>query len=800
MRLESVRIRSLGAHRDIAVDLAQLGGPIVAVVGPNGAGKSTLLELALPGACYRSTPTRGSLADLATARDALLESRIVYGRHAYTLRHVVDGVSGKGEAAVFDETGAPVLPDSKVRSFDQWAARALPAPEVMFAALFGVQGSAGFLGMRAAERKGVLLRALGVERLERLADGARERQREAKAALSTLAARITDARAGSVSVAQAERELEHAQRAAAGAAKALADVRAELEHAEAAWRAYEEARRAHEAVEAERAKLTAELAAKRAQLADTERRIANNRAVLAEAEAIREAVATAERLRAELAELDVELGRRRAAAERHAEAAKRARAAAKAAKERAERAAARAQEGPAIKRAQEAIPAAHEALRVAAEAVDGAEAELERLRGERVAGVEERITSLREGLAWIRDAEGEPAQRLRSQAGGSLAADDLAVRQAEELPAAIVTVQGQLQGLRAELDAKRRALAELERMAARAPEIEAAAREVSAATQDEELALEEAEREEAARNGLVPHELEEQRGRRVLALEQTRGMAAQAEPLARAEARLAELEPQAEAARAEIARLEAELEALPAAAPFGMAPPDTGLLRQRANAAEATDRRAHSDLAVAEQRLEQARATAARLAELEAERERAESELADWTRLAADLGRDGLQAAEIDAAGPELTELVNDLLHSCFGPRWAVAIETTRMSADGRRQLEGLEVRVIDTLRGREAEASTFSGGERVILGEAVSLALSMLACRRAGLDGITLVRDESGAALSPENARAYVAMLRRAAQIVRADRVLVVSHSPEVVELADDRIVLSMPASEPPI
>jgi exonuclease SbcC len=98
---------------------------------------------------------------------------------------------------------------------------------------------------------------------------------------------------------------------------------------------------------------------------------------------------------------------------------------------------------------------------------------------------------------------------------------------------------------------------------------------------------------------------------------------------------------------------------------------------------------------------------------------------------------------------------------------------------------------VLDTVAGREGAAETFSGGERVLLGEAVSLALSMLACRRAGLVGVTLVRDETGAALDPANGRAYVAMLRRAAELVGARQVLFVSHSPELAELADARIVV---------
>ena len=90
MRLESVRARNLGPFRDFTLDLT---GPerIVAITGENGAGKSTILELGLPGALYRQTPTRGSLVDLATARDASLEVRVVNAA-AWTFRHLVDKV------------------------------------------------------------------------------------------------------------------------------------------------------------------------------------------------------------------------------------------------------------------------------------------------------------------------------------------------------------------------------------------------------------------------------------------------------------------------------------------------------------------------------------------------------------------------------------------------------------------------------------------------------------------------------------------------------------------------------------
>jgi exonuclease SbcC len=195
--------------------------------------------------------------------------------------------------------------------------------------------------------------------------------------------------------------------------------------------------------------------------------------------------------------------------------------------------------------------------------------------------------------------------------------------------------------------------------------------------------------------------------------------------------------------------------------------------------------RIHSELAQAEHRAIRLKAALAELATVE-------NDLSDWTRLAHDLGRDGLQAVEIDAAGPVITELSNDLLHQAFGNRFTISFETTRPSSDGKREIEDFRISVLDTLNGREADAKTFSGGEKVILSEAIALALTMLACQRSGIERPTIIRDESGAALDGENGQRYVAMLRRAAKIVGADKVLFISHDPATWDLADARIVVA--------
>lgn len=270
---------------------------------------------------------------------------------------------------------------------------------------------------------------------------------------------------------------------------------------------------------------------------------------------------------------------------------------------------------------------------------------------------------------------------------------------------------------------------------------------------------------------------------------------AAAEALGAAEATRRELEPQVSEVRATVERLVSELAAAPV--PQELPPPvNVVAARTETEGAERVARGLATDVALAEQRIEQAKSAAARAAELGAQRIELEAELADWTRLALDLGRDGIQSAEVDSAGPELTELSNDLLRSCHGNRYTITIETKRAKADGNGETDECRVMVIDSVAGTEKEAQEHSGGEQVILGEAISLALTMLACRRANVTDCTLVRDESGAALDPANARAYVAMLRRAAAVVGARHVLVVSHDPAVQELCDHRIELPRKAA----
>jgi len=805
MRFSKIEVRGLGPFSHLSLDLDAIPGRLVAVTGANGEGKSTLLEL-LAGALYRDTPTRGSLADLATARDAFVEVTAVNGS-SWTIRQSVDNVSRKGESLVTDAAGRPALPSAKVAEFDSWAKAHLLAPEVLYASTFGAQGSGGFLDMKPAERKGVLLRVLGVERLERLAEGARDRARSSRSSLDVLAGRIADERARGGDLEALRSDLGHAQEQAAIADAALVKARDRVADLEA------NAEGSREAVRIERLRLErlADLqrrhAAATVSIEKVETRIRNNVAVLEEREAIERAVARLGDLDRELLEVDRELGAKRAAqteALRQVDEARRtaAREAANAgaARGRADRARARLRDREAVDAAAASLEALRTAARDAREGLAVAEAALEELRGKRVDGAETRIVGLRKGLAAvIREPE-----HAEHHARDAISTDDETVKLAAELPANTAAAVKDLSRLAAlEADARQKVIA-AERLAERARELDVA--DADAKNADAEAigfagaaALATAAGEEHQfRVRALDAEISALAARRAdltADRELAEPLARKAEPLAAAQTRLSELEPQRDSLRSELTTLAEQLAEVEAQAPPATPSDLEAELRAARTAtetAEATAKRAHGVVATVTGAITRAEESALKLKGLLEVQAAADEQLGDWTRLAEDLGKDGIQALEIDAAGPELTALINDLLHTCIGTRWTVTVETQRLSGDGKKMLEGCEVRVLDTERGRDAAAETLSGGERVLVGEAISLALSMLSCRRAGVTGATLVRDETGAALDPANGRAYLAMLRRAAEIVGASKVLFVAHDAALQELADARIVVA--------
>ena len=804
MRFDRLTLRGLGPfHTQVAIDFGALPGPLVAISGLNGAGKSVLLE-SLAAACYRRTPTRGTLGELATARDAFCEVQITNGS-SYLLRQTVDAHTGKGESLIVDaETGAPIVESGKRRDADRWVAEHLPLPEVLYSSTFGAQGKGGFLDLDPAERKRVILRVLGHEHLEELARLAGERARAALGALDTCLARLKDEQqrgedlaTADEALATARNELALAETALGAARRALAALQAQAAAGEAERLRFVERAAALESLASER-----DRAGKA--LADLEKRRDNNSAVLADGAAIRSAAAELPALEQAAAKLrDEAAAAQRAQQEALQSAVHERQLGGQAALQlddanrRAERLHTLLQESAEVAAAALELPTALALERGRAEQIETQRLRLTELRDARLHGKDRRITSLRAGTLQIADGAKGAAKLARTL----LDQDDGSAAELDDLPTLIGDIEDAIANGDRELQVLARRRQWLERTAARGDEMARALSEREEAlaagrqlltTRREHLT--EAERLEAVtqQHGAALAALVQRTKADALAIALVGDRARMLPRLDAAQARLDELAPQIDGARAELDRIAQDRVELEVLFPPGFVPPpppNTSEAEHAAKVAESALRSTEATVAVRQAGVAQANARTDRLGELAEQRQRVEGDLADWRLLERDLGRNGVQALELDAAGPELTDLANDLLHHCLGPRFSVRVESTRPSADGKKDLEGCFVFVHDSIENREAEARTFSGGERVLVGEAINLAVTMLAVRHAGMAAPTLIRDETGAALDPEKGRAYIAMLRRAADLVGAHRVLFVSHDPELQEMADSRV-----------
>lgn len=215
--------------------------------------------------------------------------------------------------------------------------------------------------------------------------------------------------------------------------------------------------------------------------------------------------------------------------------------------------------------------------------------------------------------------------------------------------------------------------------------------------------------------------------------------------------------------------------------------PGVGAVEQ----ARAHEIRCVTKVARAAEFLEAAEKALAECQKLEDASAGATADLDDWRHLQKGMGRDGAQALEIDAAGPEISDLINSLLAGCYGSRFACRLTTTEMRADGKGTKEDFDLHVIDSVEGWEGSAGGLSGGERVFVAEALSLAMAIYHAGKSSIPIMDLWRDECCGALDYEKAPLYVAMLRKALRLGGFQRVYFVAHQRELWALADVQLLV---------
>ncbi len=192
-------------------------------------------------------------------------------------------------------------------------------------------------------------------------------------------------------------------------------------------------------------------------------------------------------------------------------------------------------------------------------------------------------------------------------------------------------------------------------------------------------------------------------------------------------------------------------------------------------------------IAVLTQRLEERSSVETDLEAAQTELGRVTSESAQWLYLQNACGKGGLQALEIDGVAPLITGYANDLLTSSFGPNFSVRLDTQ----DPETGKEILDIVVIRG-DGSETRLENLSGGEKVWVLKSLRLAMTLVSKQKSSRNFQTILCDEEDGPLDSEKAQSFVGLYKSILEVGGFDSCFYISHNPEVVGMADHRIVFS--------
>src|SRR5208282_4425363 len=113
-----------------------------------------------------------------------------------------------------------------------------------------------------------------------------------------------------------------------------------------------------------------------------------------------------------------------------------------------------------------------------------------------------------------------------------------------------------------------------------------------------------------------------------------------------------------------------------------------------------------------------------------------------------------------------------------------------RPKADGKGMVDDFDVEVRDKNLDRTCLVDELSGGQFVLVNEAVNLGIAIHNMRQGErIRYETLFRDETVGALDAVNGKEYVSMLRRAMDLCGLRQVIFICHTPLISELEDHNI-----------
>lgn len=797
---------------EVCIDFSQLPGGLIAIVGSNGSGKTTILDNChpyrlMPYKCRKAkdwTPGSFSFYDQCFGSDAMKELVFEMGGSSFKSLVLIDVPRRKQEAYLYRDDGAAgwfPLNDGKTKTYDEAVERIVGSPSLFFTSVFRSQGAKNLSDYSRGDIMGIISELLNVDHIKEQSDKARKVSDALKAVVASEQSKLVLLendlqRAGVLSsdMADLEREVGTLQDDLRAGKDRLRDLDAEIVD-----------------LQKRQAAQTSELA----RLDEYRKSLALEKDALRDLEVDRddalkriasETAQATSKLTDEVAELESAIAScgRRAATCRDSHGENRGALLGK------------------ITRAEKIVSGADEIrAKVEDEATVSAELAsarklLEDLEGQR-RGLDGTVSGLAlqeskfakdlthaendagklSGLDCRADGSGwlNPGCRFIADAVVSRDAiptiekDLAAVRSAlAEKRDKLATCQGQAAAAKTavtDLDAR---LADLARWTKLLPELEQA----EANLKEWQIALADLDTGLAADLARIDDE------RSAAERKLRRAQADLAEVKERGTIRRREVEEQvgkkSAAIDQRIAMLNASIAVFPVFEDLGAALSDA---ERQASACQATvdglESRIRSreiEIGTLRGQLSSLEAKRAEAAEIEGKIDRYNAEIAHWVLLAKACSNDGVIALELDDAAPSIASVVNDLLTSCYGPRFAVRLDTQTTKADGGMR-ENFDIIVYDGETDEEKSITECSGGQTNWLEDAITRGICLFNIHRSDREFGTLFADERDGMLDPEKKLEFLSIKRRALELGTHEREFFITQTQELWEQADGRIVL---------
>lgn len=797
------RIRGKGFLKlpgEFDIDFGPLGD-LTTIVAPNESGKTILLQLMSAGVMYGSTPTRGSLDDLSIAKDSFIEATFEMGGAEYVLTQNCNGMSRSGSVGL-TKNGVPELSKAGRAEYKKdWADKYL-LPDTVYNAVICQSGTTSVIDLKEGPRVELLLRVLGLETYEVLAESARKRAAVITTELAQIRAKIEELRDRATPEFYQEEinrhtaDLRTAEEELRLGEITLADLRGKND-------AILKAQGEYDAVVALRKDLEARVVGLDRRITETNRKLTNNRTVVGEADQIRAAVETTGTLQAHLTTLQArDIGIRAAHQGAHAKWAA-SNAALQHLNEKLEPLKTGVRENEQLLAQKEAVLLAVQMEQERTKEINRLNTEIARYRNEidsiqtdSTSVKDRRIDGLRGGYRSIID---DPMQVMVTLAEQKLEDDDSIEAEAIGYPAHLLECREQIRILTAEANTQGIALRANTALAGRLPDVEAAEARLAKANEDvvaTQVAIDaiDVDAERAAVDshidlGLaIGREIEITKGE----MEGYKPYIEKAGPLAQAEARIEELTATLGDLNDDREKVYADMcDATDKINDAGGIRPVALNLHEYEDAVSVVRTRAQSYqgfLAAAQSNLKTVEDKAVRRAELTAQIKGLESQQADWALLGLHLGKDHLQKAEISDSGPQLTAITNDLLRLAGDTRHTVSIETEKLHSNKKQMIPTLDINVFDSEEGLTKESRRLSDAGKVIVGWPFGLALIVLGCERLGIKGPTIFIDEATGPCDVVNGPRCASMLRHFAERLQS-QVVYIAQQPEIQAFADATI-----------